>query len=118
MSTAPNILIVDDEPSMRRYLRTMLELDSYQVETVDSGPEALARLQHDPSPDLILLDLLMPGIDGLQTLEQLRRLRPHHKVVMLSCVSEPRKVVQAIRLGAQDYLTKPFQKQQTGHHSR
>ncbi len=100
MSTAPNILIVDDEPSMRRYLRTMLEMDSYQVETVDNGSEALARLQHDPSPDLILLDLLMPGIDGLQTLEQLRRLHPHQKVVMLSCVSEPRKVVQAIRLGA------------------
>jgi len=112
MSTAPNILIVDDEPSMRRYLRTMLELDSYQVETVDSGSEALARLQHDPSPDLILLDLLMPGIDGLQTLEQLRQLHPHQKVVMLSCVSEPRNVVQAIRLGAQDYLTKPFQKRE------
>ncbi len=112
MSTAPNILIVDDEPSMRRYLRTMLELDSYQVETVDSGSEALARLQHGPSPDLILLDLLMPGIDGLQTLEQLRQLHPHQKVVMLSCVSEPRKVVQAIRLGAQDYLTKPFQKEE------
>lgn len=112
MSTAPNILIVDDEPSMRRYLRTMLEVDSYQVETVDSGSEALARLQHDPSPDLILLDLLMPGIDGLQTLEQLRRLHPHQKVVMLSCVSEPRKVVQAIRLGAKDYLTRPFQKEE------
>ncbi len=110
MNTAPNILIVDDEPSMRRYLRTMLELDSYQVETVESGSEALARLQHDPSPDLILLDLLMPGIDGLQTLEQLRQLHPHQKVVMLSCVREPRKVVQSIRLGAQDYLTKPFQK--------
>ena len=61
-------------------------------------------------PDLVLLDLLMPGIDGLQTLEQLRQIQPGMKVVMLSCVSDTRKVVQAIRLGAQDYMTKPFQK--------
>ena len=61
-------------------------------------------------PDLVLLDVLMPGIDGLETLEQLRRKRPTTKVVMLSCVSDTKKVVQAMRLGAQDYLTKPFQK--------
>src|SRR5438309_3944820 len=59
---------------------------------------------------MVLLDVLMPGIDGLQTLEQLRQMRPGVKVVMLSCVSDTRKVVQAMRLGAQDYLTKPFQK--------
>ena len=59
---------------------------------------------------MVLLDLLMPGIDGLQTLEQLRQIQPGVKVVMLSCVSDTRKVVQAIRLGAQDYITKPFQK--------
>jgi two-component system response regulator AtoC len=62
------------------------------------------------TPDLVLLDLLMPGIDGLQTLEQLRHLQPGLKVVMLSCVNDTRKVVQAMRLGAIDYLTKPFQK--------
>ena len=100
MSTAPHILVVDDEPSMRRYLRTMLEIDSYQVETAESGSDALERLQHEPAPDVVLLDLLMPELDGLQTLEKLRQLQPHQKVVMLSCVSEPRKVVQAIRLGA------------------
>ena len=61
-------------------------------------------------PDLVLLDLLMPGIDGLQTLEKLRHLQPGLKVVMLSCVNDTRKVVQAMRLGAVDYLTKPFQK--------
>ena len=112
MNTAPHILVVDDEPSMRRYLRTMLEVDSYQVETAESGSDALERLQHEPAPDVVLLDLLMPELDGLQTLEKLRQLQPHQKVVMLSCVSEPRKVVQAIRLGAQDYLTKPFQKEE------
>ena len=67
-------------------------------------------MQKGLEPDLVLLDLLMPGIDGMQALEQIRTLRPSTKVVMLSCVSDTRKVVQAIRLGATDYLTKPFQK--------
>ena len=61
-------------------------------------------------PDLVLLDLLMPGIDGLETLEQFARSNLDLKVVMLSCVNDTRKVVQAMRLGAHDYLTKPFQK--------
>ena len=110
MSAAPNILLVDDEPGMLRYIRTLLEVDSYKVETANSGNDALQRVQRGLSPDLVLLDLLMPGLDGLQTLEQLRQMQPTMKVVMLSCVSDTRKVVQAIRLGAQDYLTKPFQK--------
>src|SRR3977135_1888961 len=110
MTEAVNILLVDDEPGMLRYIRTLLEVDEYTVETASTGEEALARVQKGLQPDLVLLDLLMPGIDGLQTLEQLRQIRPGTKVVMLSCVSDTRKVVQAIRLGAHDYLTKPFQK--------
>ncbi len=105
-----SILVVDDEPSMLRYLQTLLEVDSYQVTTARSGAEAVRCVQREPWPDLVLLDLLMPELDGLQTLERLRQARPGLKVVMLSCVSDTRKVVQAIRLGAQDYLTKPFQK--------
>src|SRR5437016_13264278 len=95
---------------MLRNIRTLLEVDDYKVETATTGEEAVARLQKGLEPDLVLLDLLMPGIDGLETLEQLRQLRPGVKVVMLSCVSDTRKVVQAIRLGAHDYLTKQFQK--------
>src|SRR5467141_3807857 len=109
-SETPNILLVDDEPGMLRYIRTLLEVDDYKVETASTGEEALQRVEKGLRPDLVLLDLLMPGIDGLQTLEQLRQIRPGTKVVMLSCVSDTRKVVQAIRLGAHDYLTKPFQK--------
>jgi DNA-binding NtrC family response regulator len=106
----PLILIVDDEPTMLRYLRTLLEVEGYRVETATHGGEAMDRLKQAPLPDLVLLDVLMPVLDGLQTLEQVRALHPGMKVVMLSCVSDTRKVVQAIRLGAQDYLTKPFQK--------
>ena len=110
MSKAANILLVDDEPGMQRYIKTLLEVDDYKVETASTGEEALERVQKGLQPDLVLLDVLMPGIDGLQTLEKLREMRPGMKVVMLSCVSDTRKVVQAIRLGAHDYLTKPFQK--------
>jgi two-component system response regulator AtoC len=110
MTESVSILLVDDEPGMLRYIRTLLEVDEYKVETASTGEEALQRVEKGLRPDLVLLDLLMPGIDGLQTLEQLRHLVPGMKVVMLSCVSDTRKVVQAIRLGAHDYLTKPFQK--------
>ena len=103
------ILIVDDEASMRGYLRTLLEIDGYQVDTAASGPEALDRVHRRP-PDVTLLDVVMPQMDGLATLAELRRLRPELKVVILSCVSETRQVVEAMRLGAADYLTKPFEK--------
>jgi len=110
MKDTANILLVDDEPGMLRYIRTLLEVEEYKVETANTGEQALERVQKGLHPDLILLDLLMPGIDGLQTLEQLRQLQPGVKVVMLSCVGDTRKVVQAMRLGAYDYITKPFQK--------
>ena len=112
MANVPNIFVVDDEPSMLRYLRTLLEVEGYKVDTASSGEEAVRRLSETSQiPDVVLLDVLMPpGIDGLQTLEQLRERHRQLKVIMLSCVSDTRKVVQAIRLGAQDYLAKPFQK--------
>ena len=93
MSETTNILLVDDEPGMLRYIRTLLEVDDYKVETASTGEEALQRVEKGLEPDMVLLDVLMPGIDGLQTLEQLRQMRPGVKVVMLSCVSDTRKVV-------------------------
>ncbi len=110
MSEPAKILLVDDEPGMLRYIRTLLEVDDYRVETASTGEEALQCVEKGMLPDLVLLDVLMPGIDGLETLERLRRMKPGMKVVMLSCVNDARKVVQAMRLGAHDYLTKPFQK--------
>jgi DNA-binding NtrC family response regulator len=104
------ILLVDDEPGMQRYIRTLLEIDDYEVETAATGEQALELVQKGLAPRLVLLDLLMPGIDGLATLEGLRKLQHGIKVVMLSCVNDTKKVVQAMRLGATDYITKPFQK--------
>jgi CheY-like chemotaxis protein len=102
------ILVVDDSPAMVRYLRTMLELDSYQVESASDGFEALERLRSGSEPELVLLDLQMPGMDGLQTLRSLLKLRPQLKVLMCSGVDDRRKIHQAVALGAKDYLTKPI----------
>jgi DNA-binding NtrC family response regulator len=106
--SAPNILLVDDEPSVLRYTKTLLEIDNYNVETATSGEEALQRMNRGPAPNLIVLDLIMPGMDGLQTLESCKKIYPEQKVVMISCVNDTNKVVQAIKMGASDYLTKPF----------
>jgi two-component system response regulator AtoC len=110
MRDQSKILLVDDEPGMQRYIKTLLEIDDHHVETASTGEQAVELVQNGMEPNLVLLDLLMPGIDGLETLEKLRKLQPNVKVVMLSCVNDTKKVVQAIRLGAVDYITKPFQK--------
>lgn len=110
MTSPHSILVVDDEPHMLRYVRTILEVDDYSVETVSSGREALQRLEKSPRPDLVLLDMLMPGMDGLETLRHVRKISSAPKVVMLSCMTDPGTVVQAMRLGACDYIPKPFQR--------
>lgn len=106
--SAPNILLVDDEPSVLRYTKTLLEIENYHVETAGSGEEALQRMTRGPAPSLIVLDMVMPGMDGLQTLENCKKLHPEQKVVMISCVNDTNRVVQAIKMGASDYVTKPF----------
>src|SRR5215813_13526498 len=73
MKPTAKILLVDDEPGMLRYIKTLLEVDDYKVETATTGEEALQKIEKGLEPDLVLLDVLMPGIDGLQTLEQLRQ---------------------------------------------
>ena len=110
--SAPHILLVDDEPSVLRYTKTLLEIENYHVETAGSGEEALLRMNRGPAPNLIVLDMVMPGMDGLQTLENCKKLHPEQKVVMISCVNDTNRVVQAIKLGASDYVTKPFLSQQ------
>ena len=103
------ILVVDDSPEMLRYLRLLLELDSYLVETASNGAEALLRIREGCSPAVILLDLQMPGMDGLRTLRRLLKLYPHLNVVMCSGVDDPAKIRRATLLGAKAYLTKPIQ---------
>jgi two-component system response regulator AtoC len=103
----PSILIVDDDPMMLRYTRNLLECEDFQVRACSSGAEALRELRCAEPPDVILLDMMMPEMDGLETLSRILRLLPSTKVVMLSGMQDSSGVVQAIKMGAADYLTKP-----------
>jgi len=110
MAQKESILVVDDEPSIRKYLQTLLEVDGFEVESLPSGKEALERLGTGHRPDFIILDVLMPELNGLETLQQMMQLDRKLNIIMLSCSNEVGTVVEAIRLGAHDYLTKPFEK--------
>src|SRR5713226_3346865 len=110
MADKEKIMVVDDEPSIRKYLQTLLEVDGYEVTTLESGKEALERLSEGARPDFIILDVLMPEVNGLDTLRQMMKIDRSLNIIMLSCSNEVGTVVEAIRLGAQDYLTKPFEK--------
>src|SRR5271156_3719202 len=110
MADKEKILVVDDEPSIRKYLQTLLDVDGFDVTTVASGKEALERIGTGDRPNYIILDVLMPEMDGLETLRQLMQLDRTLNIIMLSCSNEVTTVVEAIRLGALDYMTKPFEK--------
>ena len=110
MAVKEKILVVDDEPSIRKYLQTLLEVDGFEVETVGSGKEVLAKVSDGERPDLIILDVLMPEMNGIDTLKELLHLDRSLNIIMLSCSNEVGTVVEAIRIGAHDYLTKPFEK--------
>jgi two-component system response regulator AtoC len=105
-----SILVVDDDPGVLSYTKALLEMGHYKVDTANSGVEAAERLQNGAKPDLMLVDMAMPEMDGMRTIEACRRIRPDQKIVVLSCMSTPSTVVEAVRLGAMDYMTKPFYK--------
>jgi two-component system response regulator AtoC len=107
---AESIMVVDDEPSIRKYLQTLLEVEGFQVSTLGSGKEAIEKVSDGERPDFIILDVLMPELNGIETLKQLLQIDRSLNIVMLSCSNEVSTVVEAIRLGAHDYLTKPFEK--------
>jgi len=110
MAAKEKILVVDDEPSIRKYLQTLLEVEGFDVEALGSGPEAIEKINKGDRPDFIILDVLMPEMSGIETLKELLQIDRSLNVIMLSCSNEVGVVVEAIRLGAHDYLTKPFEK--------
>jgi two-component system response regulator AtoC len=110
MAVKEKVLVVDDEPSIRKYLQTLLEVDGFDVETLSSGREAIKQISEGKRPDLVILDVLMPELSGIDTLKELMQLDRTLNVIMLSCSNEVGTVVEAIRIGAHDYLTKPFEK--------
>jgi two-component system, OmpR family, response regulator MprA len=102
------ILVVDDERAVRDSLRRALELEGYDVELAADGREALDRLEREPEPDAVILDVLMPAVDGLEVCERLRRAGRLLPVLMLTARAEVENRVSGLDAGADDYLTKPF----------
>jgi len=103
------ILVVDDERAVRESLRRALELEGYDIELAEDGRVALTRLhEEETQPDAVILDLLMPGVDGLEVCRQLRREGNHVPVLMLTARDEVENRVAGLDAGADDYVTKPF----------
>ena len=100
------VLVVDDEPGVRESLRMVLK-DGYEVIAVTSGAEALSAVSAQPV-DVVLLDIVMPGMDGMQVLEEIRSRLPGLPVIMLTATKTVKTAVGAMKLGAFDYVTKPF----------
>jgi DNA-binding response OmpR family regulator len=100
------ILVVDDEERMVRFIRMNLEHDGFQVTEALNGKEAIQKLR-DVNPDLILLDVMMPDLDGFEVLETVREVS-NVPVIMLTARGEEDDRVRGLELGADDYITKPF----------
>ena len=108
MSERTTVLVIDDDSGIREYLETLAARQGYGVYTAEDGESALAELDQ-VRPDIITLDAVLPGIDGLETLRRLKQRAPEIPVVMLSGHGQPRTIVEAMRLGAADFLRKPFE---------
>jgi two-component system response regulator MprA len=102
------ILVVDDERAVRESLRRALELEGYEIDLAEGGEEALRRLASSPEPDAMILDVLMPGVDGLEVCRRLRSDGSRLPVLMLTARVEVEDRVEGLDAGADDYLTKPF----------
>jgi len=105
-----SILVVDDEPYIGRIIQLKLESGPYSVELAHDGRSALERLTSEKSFDLVLLDIMMPHLSGLEVLAELRRLpgRERTPVIMLTAKGQDTDRARAAELGATDFLTKPF----------
>ena len=104
----PRILAIDDEKELLASITKILERSGHAVLTANSGEEGLLALQEDRPPDMVLTDLVMPGIGGMELLRAVRRKYPEVPVVLMTAHATLETAIQAIREGAYDYLPKPF----------
>jgi two-component system, OmpR family, response regulator MprA len=101
-------MVVDDERAVRESLRRALELEGYEIDLAESGGDALQALEDGAEPDALVLDVLMPGVDGLQVCKRLRREGSQLPILMLTARAEVENRVAGLDAGADDYVTKPF----------
>jgi len=105
-STPRLVLVVDDEARMRRFIRMNMELEGYQIIEADNGVEALEQIRQH-TPDLVIMDVMMPEMDGFETMKLLREISTV-PVILLTVKSDEEDIIQGLGLGADDYITKPF----------
>ncbi len=103
----PLVAIVDDDSAFSSYLRTFLSLRGYETRAYSRGDEMLAAIRQGDPPDIVLLDVMMPGMDGLETLRNLKAARPELQAIMLSGRERASTIVEAVQLGAANYVIKP-----------
>jgi two-component system, OmpR family, response regulator MprA len=102
------ILVVDDERAVRESLRRALELEGYEIDLAEDGQDALRRLETEAEPDAMILDVLMPGVDGLEVCRRVRGQGSRLPILMLTARVEVENRVEGLDAGADDYVTKPF----------
>ena len=107
-NTGVKILVVDDERAVRDSLRRALELEGYEIELAEDGRQALELLEDEAQPDALILDVLMPGPDGLEVSRRLRKAGNRVPILMLPARDEVENRVAGLDAGADDYVTKPF----------
>src|SRR5271157_5044046 len=106
MHTRPHILVVDDEPQITRVLRTTLNAQGYDIRVANDGETAL-EIVKDFTPDLVITDLMMPNMNGIELCRRLRK-TSNVPILVLSVRGEERSKIEALDSGADDYITKPF----------
>jgi DNA-binding response OmpR family regulator len=108
MSEHPKVLIADDEPALRALLRTNLSFEGFETLTAKNGEEALKVIREE-APDVVLLDVMMPVMDGWQVLEELSKSENRHaRVILVTAKASSEAQLQGWELGCDEYLTKPF----------
>lgn len=102
-----NVLIVEDEEAIASFVQTALEREGFDVELTETGEQALERIEARP-PDLVLLDIMLPGVDGLEVCRRIRARTVYIPVIMLTARDEDVDRIVGLEIGADDYITKPF----------
>ena len=102
------ILIIDDDAKILRILKLQLQHNDFEVLTAENGDEALEIYAEDPSIPLILLDLMLPGVDGISLCKTFKSMDPNVKIIILSAKDRSKDVIQGLNSGADDYVKKPF----------
>ena len=107
MSGQHNVLVVDDEPGMREFLEIMLGKEGYSVKTASNGEEAIQKIRNEAF-DLALVDIQMPGLNGIDVLRSAKETTPDTTIIMITAFASHETAIEAMKLGAYDYITKPF----------